>query len=1009
MANDQDVIIRIAADTAQLNAELQSMRSEVASAFASMAQSVSQMVPPLNAVDKGVGDLNQKLGGENGTNVLVRKGADDWKAWAIAAMGVQAGLTLVGQATSFVSNEVNKLVTFLPRLLEQTAIEERSLRQMAHSFGMTTEGASALSVAAKDMGTSLGAVNGAMFRFTMQMEQAGGPPMKVASGLNKLGISMSELNKMTKDQQFLKIMQELSKLEFGEKQTIGMELFGRSWKTLSRMASEDMAKALAEAKEFGLTYTDQQAKIAAQFANTMESFGKMTKGFKMQVANFLMPWATLVATELMEAKKKIMAAVKEVFGGVEWNSLLALALKEVVPIIRSWTDEFVKAIRDFGPVLAQLVDYFRKDLFPVIKELVRAFHEIATVGFKGFVSVLKDTVMPAAFTLLKFFKDVLVAAVPFVEMMGGSLVVALNALGAAFKGVVSFITGLPDWVKDAAKTIAAIATALWLVEKAMVALKGVQVLSWLTDVVLKFRSLDDVLSALTLKDLAGKFRSWVTPTGELATAVGGLGRAVLGRGAAGAAVGAGAGLAAGAAAGGGAFTESAISSFIADIGARAAIGDRAFLEGWLTPGASPKLINGKWELVSKGGKIVTGAAPGVGGATASQLMAAAARTPGALPAGTILDATGAIARSGVGGVGPAIAAATAASPLAVAIVSFLGVAALGALLYAIVKAVAPDRGMGEPTGRELSPSEVFARQQEEFRRKYAAIPTQMLTAPVMVPERRDPERDAALALRGYRQDLVQPRMVPSGQTVSVPYQDVRQLMARTRAREAAREYFAEGVLPGVPAAEPMRSLPRAAPRAGQIGGAMASHEPTVKTPRTPGEPGPANEPEWVAAARELGMDQKAIASWLAEDESNLASGTSARTSKSMLAFQQQARNIQIKVEEARSAGVSEPLAGNRYGADPADQGVKSASARRRSACTDKSQRWPRRCRSAKVVASPSAPRALSGFPIASRHGGGRLESPGTARCAAAIRSGSPAPASRHAVGRVPAYRWRRLR
>lgn len=159
------------------------------------------------------------------------------------------------------------------------------LYDLSLKTGIAIEPLSRLSKAATIAGGDIDQVGTAMFMFGKNVEEHGD---KVSKGMDKIGLSLSDIKKLQPDQQFLAIAQALGKIQDPmERNAAASELFGRAARDLMPLLL-DINDAMDRTSKMGV-WTSEQAKQAKEFEMDLRQIGLQVDAVEMGIGKQLLP------------------------------------------------------------------------------------------------------------------------------------------------------------------------------------------------------------------------------------------------------------------------------------------------------------------------------------------------------------------------------------------------------------------------------------------------------------------------------------------------------------------------------------------------------------------------------------------------------------------------------------------------------------------------------------------------------------------------------------------------
>ncbi len=171
------------------------------------------------------------------------------------------GMGSAGVAIGLVSAAAIVAGVAVYELAERAAAVGSNLEDLHNKTGMSVDGLSKLSYAAKVAGGSVDQIANAMFMFE---KQAGNDAPKVAQGMALIGLSLDDIKKLAPEDQFTAIATALAHTEEATiRNAAGNDIFGRSFRDLAPLIMK-MNDALALTADLN-PWTEEEAKLAEEF------------------------------------------------------------------------------------------------------------------------------------------------------------------------------------------------------------------------------------------------------------------------------------------------------------------------------------------------------------------------------------------------------------------------------------------------------------------------------------------------------------------------------------------------------------------------------------------------------------------------------------------------------------------------------------------------------------------------------------------------------------------------
>lgn len=370
------------------------MSSEVASLFVRIdadvkeaLKNLDQFSDKLEKTGKGVSDIG--------------KGMTTWVTGPMVAAG--AGLAMLANNTADYADRISDLTAITG--MSSNAIQEWQF--VAQVAGVETE-------------TVTGAVEGLIKRMP-QLQAEGG---RATEGLQKLGLSFSDLEQMAPDDMIDTLIESLSSMDDPlERNAIGSSLFGNEWKNIAPILSMGGAaidEARTKANELG----------AVMSGDSMASADEYRVG-------------------MVELQTQLAAVGRELA-----ESLMPILVDEVIPFIQ---DSVIPAIQGFADGVSGLFNWFNS-LDPAMKGVVIGIVGLVAIIGPVLMGVGQFLIMISALTKIswvvtaaQWLWNAAVSAFPVVAIVLGiaAAVAAIVWMWQNWDSVVTFLKGVWAWMANA--------------------------------------------------------------------------------------------------------------------------------------------------------------------------------------------------------------------------------------------------------------------------------------------------------------------------------------------------------------------------------------------------------------------------------------------------------------------------------------------------------------------------------------------------------------------------------
>ena len=180
--------------------------------------------------------------------------------------------------------------------------------KLAASLGTTVESIQVLERAGDLAGVSMGQIEQATLQLTRRLSQAAAGTGPAADALDRLGVSVAELQALPLDQRIALIQDRLAEfVPEAERAAVASQLFGdRAGLVFTRIDSATLRQATQDVRDFGVVVSDQDAAQIERTNDAISRLGLIWRGLSNQLA--------VAAAPALEAVAGAMAAVARTTG-----------------------------------------------------------------------------------------------------------------------------------------------------------------------------------------------------------------------------------------------------------------------------------------------------------------------------------------------------------------------------------------------------------------------------------------------------------------------------------------------------------------------------------------------------------------------------------------------------------------------------------------------------------------------------------------------------------------------
>lgn len=363
-------------------------------------------------------DKTKKSGSTIGSTLAtIGKGA--------AAMGtaVVAGVAAIGTAAYKMATSTAEQADYIDKLSERTGINREELQRWKH--------------AADQSGVSVDSFKNGIKKMSDVVDDANNGSKTATTALDRLGLSLDDLNKMSTEEKFNTITAALADMEDGaERNALGNDLLGKSYTEmlpLLNAGSDGMAALKKEADDLGLVMSEDTVKAGVKLgdtiANVKDAFGGLMNRIGAAAIPIIQRFADMIIAAMPKIQglfDQIIPVIIEIFDNllpplfdlvetlfpVLMDSIMAL-LPPIESIITAILPVIIELIQQLLPFIIQIVE----QILPIVVDLIN--------GLMPLIMQIIETVLPI---LIQLIQAVLPIIIQIIEAVLPVVIQLLNLL-----------------------------------------------------------------------------------------------------------------------------------------------------------------------------------------------------------------------------------------------------------------------------------------------------------------------------------------------------------------------------------------------------------------------------------------------------------------------------------------------------------------------------------------------------------------------------------------------------
>ncbi|MBQ5641707.1 MAG: hypothetical protein IIV05_07860, partial [Ruminococcus sp.] len=239
---------------------------------------------------------------------------------------------------------------------QETADYGDTVDKMSQKLGLSKKSYQEWDYVLSQSGVDIKNMSGGMKTLTNQISAAKDGNDDAIERFNKLGISLTDLQNLSREEIFSKVitgMQSMS--DSTDRAALANKLFGKSGAELTPLFNQtaESTEALKKkASELGFVMSDDAVKASAGFKDSLDTLQRSVSGAKNNIIGELLPSITQVMTGLTKLTAGTSGASKDIEEGT--NSLVQ-KLASAIPSISTIFTSLVSALANSAPRIVQTI------------------------------------------------------------------------------------------------------------------------------------------------------------------------------------------------------------------------------------------------------------------------------------------------------------------------------------------------------------------------------------------------------------------------------------------------------------------------------------------------------------------------------------------------------------------------------------------------------------------------------------------------------------------------------
>ena len=352
-----------------------------------------------------------------------KKGAEStgvsWKTLATIGAGVGATVAVVAKAVTAVADAMAESV-------RETVAYGDAVDKNSQKLGLSTEKYQEWDYVLNLAGTSMADMTTGMKTLTNKMDEARNGSAEAQANFKKLGISMGELNTMTREEAFERVVGAMQRMEDSTfRASLANDLFGKSGQNLTpvfNMTNEKTQELIASTHEYGMILSDEAISASASLKDSLTTLSGSFEGLKRGLTAEFLPAIQLVTDGLTK-----------IINGDEGG------LESVAEGVDAFIEHFGERLPDVVDTVSNVASMVVSAILTSLPDVVEAGFEIVSALIEGIVDSLPRVVTKLVDGLGKTLPKLISGAIKLVTAIVTHLPEITSALIEAMPSLVADI------------------------------------------------------------------------------------------------------------------------------------------------------------------------------------------------------------------------------------------------------------------------------------------------------------------------------------------------------------------------------------------------------------------------------------------------------------------------------------------------------------------------------------------------------------------------------------------
>lgn len=331
------------------------------------------------------------------------------------------GAAVVGSATA--------AATGLTAMASKTAESADEVDKMSQKLGLSREAYQEWDYVLSQSGVDIDSMQSGLKTLTNKIDDAKNGSKSAQEMFSKLGISMDDLNSMSREDIFNTVISSMQGMgDTAERAALANDLLGKSGQNLTPLfnsTAESTENLKNKAHELGMVMSDETVDAGVKFTDTVDTLKRSAGGLFNSLGGALLPIIQKVCDSLVAYMPQIQQMIEQ------FTPILTSLFDTIMPVLANLGETLLPIIMDLlgqiAPVLGQLLEVIAPIIVQIVEQLLPPLLQIIEQILPPILDII-TALMPLLTTIFDLLSPLIDVILQLVGVLLDSLLSALTPI-----------------------------------------------------------------------------------------------------------------------------------------------------------------------------------------------------------------------------------------------------------------------------------------------------------------------------------------------------------------------------------------------------------------------------------------------------------------------------------------------------------------------------------------------------------------------------------------------------